>query len=476
MSSVRVGNLLLRPFLVVILSVVAAVSGAGPARASGTYLCTGYAGCASVGYSNSGYEAASGTSYWGMYPGHNCTNYAAWRLKNNGVDASYLRGQGNAYQWSGVAAGHGVVTDNTPRVGDIAWWASNSEGAGPGGHVAYVEQLGAGFILTSEDNYGADFNWTRRTPGSYYPDGFIHFGGAPTGGDRTSAVGAQVAFAAASASLWAVGDGGAGNTYLGMMAGTSPAVARLPGGGHERAFQANTGYLWVSGDAGTTDLRLGMMAGTSPAIAVSPSGKFMVVFQANTGNLFSFESGVGAHDLGYGMMKGTSPAIVALPTSGYEIAFQANTSYLWTVGAAGGTDHRLGMAAGTSPALSATQGGKQVAFQANTGYLWTVDAGGARDLHLGMRTQTSPAVTALTGGGTEIAFQANTGNLWVTGTAGTSDLELGMMAATSPAATAMVAGFKVAFQANTGSLWTAGTGGGRDQQQAMQVNTSPALG
>lgn len=185
--SAAVSNRFFRSLLVLLIAVVGVFSAGGSATASASYLCTGYAGCASAGYSNSGYEAASGTSYWGMYPGHNCTNYAAWRLMQNGVDASYLQGQGNAYQWSGVAAGHGIVTDNTPRVGDIAWWDSNTEGAGPDGHVAYVEQVGYGYIVTSEDNYGGDFDWTQRTPGSYYPGGFIHFGGTPTGGGATPA-------------------------------------------------------------------------------------------------------------------------------------------------------------------------------------------------------------------------------------------------------------------------------------------------
>ena len=31
-----------------------------------------------------------------------------------------------------------------------------------------------------------------------------------------------------------------------MLAGTSPAIAALPGGGYKVAFQANTGDLWSS--------------------------------------------------------------------------------------------------------------------------------------------------------------------------------------------------------------------------------------
>ena len=117
-----------------------------------------------------------------MYPGHNCTNYAAYRLIRNGVDASYLQGQGNAWQWCGVAASRGIKVDGTPRVGDIAWWDSTA-GVGSDGHVAYVEQVGDGFIVTSDDTWGGNFHWRKRTAGgSSWPTGFIHFGGtvAPT--------------------------------------------------------------------------------------------------------------------------------------------------------------------------------------------------------------------------------------------------------------------------------------------------------
>src|ERR1700761_5286133 len=72
--------------------------GASPAAATAQNLCTGYSGCNAVGDSDAGYGAHSGTSYWGMYAGHNCTNYAAYRLVQNHIDASYLQGQGMAWQ------------------------------------------------------------------------------------------------------------------------------------------------------------------------------------------------------------------------------------------------------------------------------------------------------------------------------------------------------------------------------------------
>jgi hypothetical protein len=110
-----------------------------------------------------------------MYPGHNCTNYAAYRLIQNGANADYLKGHGNAYEWGSQASAHGVAVNGTPAVGAIAWWDANSNGVSGSGHVAYVEEVGDGYIVVSEDNYGGDFRWVKLTPGSRYPTAFLHF-------------------------------------------------------------------------------------------------------------------------------------------------------------------------------------------------------------------------------------------------------------------------------------------------------------
>lgn len=78
---------------------------------------------------------------------------------------------------------------------------------------------------------------------------------------------------------------------------------RLWCGGFGIVFQANTGNLWITGAPGTRDLGLGMMRGTSPAIAGGSTWKF--VFQANTGHLWAVGAG-GTGDLGLGT-AGSSP-------------------------------------------------------------------------------------------------------------------------------------------------------------------------
>ncbi|MFD1048174.1 CHAP domain-containing protein [Kibdelosporangium lantanae] len=54
--------------------------------------------------------------------------------------------------WSNLvtqAQAHGVAVNSTPAVGSIAWWGANSNGSGPSGHVAYVEEVGPGYIVVS---------------------------------------------------------------------------------------------------------------------------------------------------------------------------------------------------------------------------------------------------------------------------------------------------------------------------------------
>jgi surface antigen len=171
---------LLRPVLpagviaALLLSLLTLVSPA-PTSATSTYLCTGYRPCARAGYSHAGYARANNQMYWRMYAGHNCTNYVAYRMIKNGMSASRpWSGSGMAYNW-GVA--NSRITDQTPRVGAVAWWKRNTGGVGSSGHVAYVEKVISNRrIIVSEDSWGGDFDWRKIVKsGSGWPSGFIHF-------------------------------------------------------------------------------------------------------------------------------------------------------------------------------------------------------------------------------------------------------------------------------------------------------------
>ena len=145
------------------------------ASATISTLCTGYAGCAKAGMSDSGYGAANRTMYWRMYAGHNCTNYAAYRMVHSGLANSRpWTGDGNATNW-GVAMRS--ITNGTPMVGAVAWWKAGVKPAGSAGHVAYVERVvSADEIIVSMDSWHGDFSWARITrTSSGWPSGFVHF-------------------------------------------------------------------------------------------------------------------------------------------------------------------------------------------------------------------------------------------------------------------------------------------------------------
>ena len=139
------------------------------------YLCSGYSGCKHAGYGNRGYRSNSRRMFWMMYSGHNCTNYAAYRMVQAGLpNRRPWSGTGNAYYWGRAKR---KITNSTPMVGAVAWWKRYAPGAGSNGHVAYVEKvLSKNKIVISEDSWSGDFHWRRiRKRDGSWPSGFIHF-------------------------------------------------------------------------------------------------------------------------------------------------------------------------------------------------------------------------------------------------------------------------------------------------------------
>lgn len=152
---------------------------ATPAVADQVALCNGYAGCRDAGYSSYGYRTEGDRMWWRMYSGHNCTNYAAYRMVRGGMSRTRpWEGNGNGSNW-----GHAMarITDGRPMVGAVAWWDANRGYAGSNGHVAYVERVVDNrTIVVSEDMWGGDFHWRRITKGGIgWPTGFIHFNDRP---------------------------------------------------------------------------------------------------------------------------------------------------------------------------------------------------------------------------------------------------------------------------------------------------------
>ena len=159
---------------------------AGLARADPSQLCAGYTPCNGPGFTTHGYARAAGESWWSMYPGINCTNYAAAvESQTYGVPTPSLL-LGDAYQWGERAAEAGVPVDQTPTVGAVAVWGAGAPGMGGYGHVGVVEAVGPGgaYIDISQSGMGTandGYNWERvyRDGSAWesWPSSFIHFSG-----------------------------------------------------------------------------------------------------------------------------------------------------------------------------------------------------------------------------------------------------------------------------------------------------------
>lgn len=148
------------------------------AHASSALWCIGFGDCAAKGYSDSGYQGHWQNMYWLMYSGRNCVNYAAYREVQAGMpNRRPWNGGGNAVSWG---LDNPSITDQTPRVGAIAWWTGGAQGAGSLGHVAYVERvISPTQIVVSESNWGSDFDWRYITTAQNWPTGFIHWTDLP---------------------------------------------------------------------------------------------------------------------------------------------------------------------------------------------------------------------------------------------------------------------------------------------------------
>jgi len=121
------------------------------------------------------YTKVADTSYWTMAPDHNCTNYVAWRLISMGMRPG-IKWLHNASQWAQEARAKNIPVDHKPEVGAVAQWYAGSPGS-YSGHVAYVEAVGDGWILISEDNYASGPRKVEviRTGTPRWPSNFIHF-------------------------------------------------------------------------------------------------------------------------------------------------------------------------------------------------------------------------------------------------------------------------------------------------------------
>ena len=145
--------------------------------------------CASDSCDGNEWQRARGDSnersYWGMDPGHNCTNYVAWRLVRDGVTRPPTN-PGNAATWADRALADGFRVDSVPEPGAIAQWDAGAAGYTEDGHVAYVERVTEdGRIVVSEDFWfggSQTGELTYRVVDPSTVSHFIHYG------DRSAAL------------------------------------------------------------------------------------------------------------------------------------------------------------------------------------------------------------------------------------------------------------------------------------------------
>jgi surface antigen len=159
----------------------------GTARADNSLICSGYSPCSAPGLTTHGYQNAADQSWWAMYPGINCTNYAAFvESQIYGVPQPGLL-LGDAYEWSDRASEAGIPVDQTPTVGSVAVWGADAHGMGGYGHVAVVEAISpdGSYVDVSQSGMGTasdGYSWERvyRDGSSWesWPTSFIHFAGS----------------------------------------------------------------------------------------------------------------------------------------------------------------------------------------------------------------------------------------------------------------------------------------------------------
>jgi len=103
-----------------------------------------------------------------------CVDFVVWRLNRDvgstsapfAYDWGYLTpGNGNAAAWKGAWEKHGWPVSNTPKAGDVAYWANN--------HVAYVKAVNADGTVCLEEYNVIKYTYSTRTIPASQVDAFL---------------------------------------------------------------------------------------------------------------------------------------------------------------------------------------------------------------------------------------------------------------------------------------------------------------
>ncbi|GHI10074.1 hypothetical protein [Streptomyces cellostaticus] len=215
-------------------------------------------------------------------------------------------------------------------------------------------------------------------------------------------------------------------------------------------------------------------------------GDYEAAYQGANGDLWVVAPDGTATDTGLGMAAGTSPSITATGASSFTVAFQANTGALWTYSSAtGGRSVGFGMAQGTSPSVTLTSAGIAIAYVDPNGNLAVIDPvtgfGGYGTPHAPVAPGTSPAITYIPNqkDAYEIVYQAPDHSVRTAdyAHAQTFPTLLTAAAGTSPAITTLPSGeIDIAVNGSDGTVQTLTSAGTATTIGfAFPAGTSPAI-
>lgn len=254
-------------------------------------------------------------------------------------------------------------------------------------------------------------------------------------------------------------NGVAGLNGPAMAAGTSPSmVPAMDGAGFQVAYQSADHFLWTVSQFGVpTNTGLGMMPGTSPAMALTSNG-FEVAFQSGTGELWTYRSGGAGLSTGLPMAAGTSPSVALAPSGVVTVAAQGSDHVVWTVGATGvPASSGRSMAAGTNPTIVDVPfpDGYEVAYHGADGRLhWLSSDGSDAAPGVWMAPGTSPGA-ALHNGAVIAVVEGADQFVWSAGVSTVDRLPYQVTSDNSPAGTTLPSGLaEFVWDKGGGALWT----------------------
>jgi hypothetical protein len=162
----------------------------------------------------------------------------------------------------------------------------------------------------------------------------------------------EIAWQGPNNDLWVQGVTGPHDTGVGMKAGSSPALAMVPGSGnvYEAAVHGGNDDLWVYSPFGTSDLHDPMATATSPTIDPN-SGSLTIGWAGANGDAWILSPN-GPQDLKVQLAPYTSPSVAEAPGDTHGgMALQVGASGLEVTGDTG-TTAGINVAPGTNPAAA----------------------------------------------------------------------------------------------------------------------------